>query len=65
VTKTRKPTPVRKMVPMPPSTFDLLQQYRDGLVAEVPHGTHIPLHAALAHALHIAKNVRLLNGGQP
>jgi hypothetical protein len=53
------------MVPMPPSTFDLLQQYRDGLVAEVPHGTHIPLHAALAHALHIAKNVRLLNGGQP
>lgn len=65
MTKTRKQPPVRKMIPVPPSTFEMIQQYRAGLAAEVPTGTHIPLHAALAHALHIAQSIRSLNGGQP
>lgn len=59
--KTYTQTP-RKMVPIPPATFEILQAYRASLSVEVPEGTHIPLHAAMAHALHIASSIRNIQG---
>ena len=52
------------MVPIPPATFEILQAYRASLSENVPEGTHIPLHAALAHALHIATSIRSISGDQ-
>lgn len=63
---TKKPTThrqaYRKMVPVPPATFEVLQAYRASLSENVPDGTHIPLHAALSHALHIATSIRSISG---
>lgn len=51
------------MVPIPPATFEILQAYRASLSTDVPEGTHVPLHAAMAHALHIATSIRNIQGG--
>jgi len=52
----------RKMVPIPPALFESLQAYRASLTRDVPEGAHVPLHAALAHALHIASSIRNIQG---